>query len=959
MKPKSPLLILFFAFCILHFAFPGPSASAQSTTNSPRQRLLLDFGWKFHLGDDWGTAERLDKAGQSTGPANPHFSDLAWRSLNLPHDWAVELPFDQNADSDHGFKPVGPGYTNNSVGWYRRSFALPAEDKDKRLWLEFDGAFRDCRVFLNGFLIGHHESGYCSFRYDITDVANCGGNNVLAVRVDASEFEGWFYEGAGIYRHVWLVKTGPLAIAPDGSFVYAQLPNNLPRGPATIQFETQIRNMLTNAADATVQCRVLDPNGAEVAKAEQTANFDALSLRAILQSAQAPSPILWSPEKPRLYKLITTVTSGGAVVDRTETEFGIRTIAFDPAKGFLLNGETYVIKGACNHQDHAGVGAALPDALQYFRIARLKAMGDNALRTSHNQPTAELLEACDHLGMLVMDENRLLGSDSRNLGRLERMVRRDRNHPSVFLWSLANEEPVQTNAASARIANTMQELIHHLDPTRLCTFAANKGDVFTGINSVIEVRGWNYHLDGADQYHQDHPSQPSIGTEQASTLATRGIYANATNLGYMSAYDDNAPRWGKTAEDWWTFFAARPWLSGGFVWTGFDYRGEPTPYHWPCINSHFGVMDTCGFPKDDFYYYQAWWGDHPVVHLLPHWNWPGREGQEIDVRCFSNCEEVELLLNGQILGRKTMPKNSHLQWKVKYAPGTLLARGYKGGQQVAHSQVETAGPPAVINLAPDRAAIRAGGEDLAVVAINILDDQGRPVPLADNPVHFELTGPGAILGVGNGDPSSHEPDCYFAVPSSHSIPLNDWRFKRIVDNSAARPETAENFDAAQWDKADVAAAAGPVDTNQPAVFRTRFDASAAMLDSANILLNFGQIAGEGWVYVNGRPAGDSHDATVPSSFAIRPFLHEGPNSIAVVVQTRTGAGGLNQGASLTVMEKPAPPQWQRRVFNGLAQVIVQSAKDPGKIQLTARADGLPPATLEITVQPSPPRPAVP
>jgi len=328
---------------IIALCLASPSSRAATPNDSPRQRLLMDFGWKFHLGDDWGTGERLDKAGQSTGPASPKFDDRTWRALNLPHDWAVELPFDPKADVSHGFKPVGPGYPSNSVGWYRRSFPLPAEDKDKRLWLEFGGAFRDCRVFLNGYLIGHFESGYSSFRYDITDVANYGGTNLLAVRVDASEMEGWFYEGAGIYRHVWLVKTSPLAVAEDGTFVYTQFPNNLPQGAATVQIETQIRNSQNKSVDATVQCRVLDSDGNEAASATQTASFESLSLKTIMQSAQIASPVLWSPEIPRLYKLVTTVTSEGVTVDRTETEFGIRTVAFDADKGFLLNGRPYEI----------------------------------------------------------------------------------------------------------------------------------------------------------------------------------------------------------------------------------------------------------------------------------------------------------------------------------------------------------------------------------------------------------------------------------------------------------------------------------------------------------------------------------------------------------------------------------------------------------------------------------------
>ncbi|HXR06242.1 MAG TPA: glycoside hydrolase family 2 TIM barrel-domain containing protein, partial [Candidatus Acidoferrum sp.] len=579
----------------MHFAFSIPSASAQTANDSPRRRLLLDFGWKFHLGDDWGTAERLDKAGRSAGPAAARFNDSSWRSLNLPHDWAVELPFDQNASLNHGFKPVGPGFASNNVGWYRRSFLLPAQDLGKRLYLEVDGAFRDTRIFVNGYLIGHHESGYDSFRYDITDVANCGGTNLLAIRVDASEFEGWFYEGAGLYRHVWLVETGPLAIAPEGTFVYSQFSNNVPRGPAAIQIETQIRNYQTKSADATLQCRILDPDGKEVARTEQPAAFEPFSLKTVMQTTQVPAPALWSPEKPRLCKLVTTVTSGGAVVDRTETEFGIRTIAFDPKQGFLLNGAPYVIKGTCNHQDHAGVGAALPDALQYFRVAVLKEMGCNAIRTSHNPPTPEWLEACDRLGLLVMDENRLLGSDSRNLGRLERLVRRDRNHPSVFIWSLANEESVQRSPTAARIATTMDHLARQLDPTRLCTAAMNSWSSNTpdGISAGIDVQGFNYfHSGNMDSFHSANPAMPAIGTEEASAYYTRGIYEATPH--YRTAYDTNQPGYGATAEQWWQYYSARPWASGAFVWTGFDYRGEPSPFRWPNINSEFGILDTCG-----------------------------------------------------------------------------------------------------------------------------------------------------------------------------------------------------------------------------------------------------------------------------------------------------------------------------------------------------------------------------
>ncbi|HEX3716885.1 MAG TPA: beta-galactosidase GalA [Verrucomicrobiae bacterium] len=935
------------------------AAPVVSAANAPaRERLLLDFGWRFHLGDDWGLAERLDKAGVNTGPAATHFGDAGWRRVNLPHDWVPELPFDSKADTSHGFKPVGPGYHDNSVGWYRRTFKLPESDKGRRLIVEFDGVYRDCRVFFNGYLIGHHESGYSGFRYDITDLANCGGDNTLVVRVDASQFEGWFYEGAGIYRHVWLVKTSPLHIPPDGTFVRSEFPNNLPEGKATIRIQTLLQNAQTNSANADVECEILDAQGRSVAHSHASATLEPWSVREVFQSSKVASPALWSPETPRLYKLVTTVRVGGDVLDRTETEFGIRTTAFDPDKGFLLNGKPYEIKGTCNHQDHAGVGSALPDRLQYFRVARLKEMGDNAIRTSHNAPTPELLEACDRLGMLVMDENRLLGSDSQNLNYLENQVRRDRNHPSVFIWSLFNEEDRQTTPAAARVADTMQRLVHHLDPTRLCTAAGNVGNVFEGVNSVLDVRGWNYYPTAVDAYHKEHPTQPEIGTEQASTVGTRGIYANDRKRGYVSAYDDNAPPWANTAEFWWTIYAARPWLSGGFVWTGFDYRGEPTPYGWPCINSHFGILDTCGFAKDNFYYYQSWWSDRTVLHILPHWNWPGREGEDIDVRCLSNCEEVELFLNGESLGRKKMPLNSSLGWKVKYTPGTLMAKGYKNGQVIAEDKVETTGAPARIKLLPDRASINADGEDISIIKVAVTDDKGRIVPTSENLVDFELSGPGKIIGVGNGDPSCHEPDQYIAKQPTHYVALKEWRMKIVNGGTRHRPETAEELDDSQWDTANVSSEGGPLTPGQNAVFRAQFGADDAMMAAKSVAVSFGMIDDDGWVYVNGHLAGESHDWTAHPSFDLRKFLHEGTNTIAVVVHNNEGQGGLNQGISLEVEEKPIEPHWKRSVFNGLAEVIVQSEQETGTLVLTAHGDGLNGATLNITANAATPRPAV-
>ena len=788
---------------------------------SPREKASLDFGWRFHPGDapeagakfDYPEVTdlaktRVDEVGKEGSLADvteaaaknigsdvpfvrPDFDDHGWRQLDLPHDWAVELPFDPKADAMHGFKPVGPGYPQNSIGWYRREFDLPASDKGRTLWLEFDGVYRNSLVWLNGHCLGRHLSGYSSFRYDISKFANVGGKNTLVVRVDASRFEGWFYEGAGIYRHVWLEKTGPIAIAPDGLFVWSQFQNNEPKGLAEVHIQTRLRGASTGA---TVRSELIDPAGRSLGQSYRTMtgsaskpveskfylcppNIDLDLMTPPGDKVIFQEPVLWSPESPKLYKLVTTVEIDSNVVDRVETEFGIRTIAFDPGKGFLLNGKPYFLKGTCEHQDHAGVGIAMPDALQYFRVKRLKEMGSNALRTSHNPPTPELLEACDRLGMLVMDEARRMDTNAVVLDDLRSLVLRDRNHPCVFLWSLGNEEvPLQGNKASGtnadlahavaeQVATVMQNVVHETDPTRLCTVAMN-GGIGSGFSKVIDVQGWNYTWAGdPDKYHASHPDKPQIGTETASTRSTRGIYQTDTNRGYLSAYDVNTTHYlainGKknnlTAEGWWQYYAARPFMSGVFNWTGFDYRGEPVPYKWPCIASHFGCIDLCGFPKDTFYYYQAWWSDRTVLHLLPHWNWTGATN-DIDVWCYSNCKDVELFLNGVSLGKKPMPRNGHLQWTVKYAPGTLSAKGYDGDKVVAETKVETTGAPASVRLVADRSTIASDGQDVSVITVTATDAQGRPVPVADNLIHFELKGAGKIIGVGNGDPSSHESD---------------------------------------------------------------------------------------------------------------------------------------------------------------------------------------------------------
>jgi beta-galactosidase len=466
-------------------------------------------------------------------------------------------------------------------------------------------------------------------------------------------------------------------------------------------------------------------------------------------------------EEPNLYRAATAVVdaNSGRATDLYPTTFGIRTAKFDADQGFLLNGKPVKIKGTCNHQDFAGVGAALPDRINTFKIERLKEMGSNGYRTSHNPPTPALLDACDRLGMLVMDETRMMSSSPNGLEELRTLVCRDRNHPSVILWSIGNEESlIQGNDTGARIAASMKRLVRELDPTRPITEAMN-GDWGKGLSAVVDVQGFNYGKAAQmDAFHREFPKQPTVGTETASTVCTRGIYANDKTAGYVSAYDLNYPPWATTAENWWSIYAERAYVAGGFAWTGFDYRGEPTPYSWPCINSHFGIVDTCGFPKDNFYYYLSQWGDKPVLHLFPHWNWPGREGQVIAIWCYANLPQVELFLNGKSLGRRDVPPHRHVEWKAPYAPGTLEARAYHGNTVALTRRRETTGPAAKLVLRPDRPQLSADGEDVGLIAVEVQDGRGRLVPVADNAVTFKISGNGRLIGVGNGDPSSHESD---------------------------------------------------------------------------------------------------------------------------------------------------------------------------------------------------------
>jgi beta-galactosidase len=732
---------------------------------APREKLLADFGWKFKLGNADDPTKDLN-FGKDQGDfaktgefdfAKAGFDDSSWRPLNLPHDWAVELPFVWDEDlKSHGYKPLGRRYPASSVGWYRRSFDIPAGDAGRRISLQFDGAFRSALVFLNGCFIGRNDNGYAPFTFDISDFVHYGGKNYLVVRMDASFGDGWFYEGAGLYRHVWLIKQDSLHLAQWESYVRAKVDN----GAATLELETVVANSGKSPESGRVKWQIVDADGQTVASADSPAQSVGVDGNATFTAtAHIPHAALWSPDKPHLYSAVVTLETEGTARDAERVAFGVRTARFDADHGFFLNDKPLKIQGTCNHQDHAGVGAALPDRLQYFRIGVLQQMGCNGVRTSHNMPTPEWVEACDRMGMLMMCETRQMSANPEGMAQLEAMVKRYRNSPSIILWSIGNEEwQLQGPMAEqgARIGADMVRRCHELDPTRVVSAAVN-GDNLHGVSEALDIIGFNYRLDGPDKYHAKFPNRPLYGSETSSAISTRGIYSTDKLRNWVNSYDGVVP-WGETPEAWWTFYGTREWEAGGFAWTGFDYRGEPTPYGWPSINSQFGIVDMCGFPKDYFYYYKAWWGKEPSLHLFPHWNWEGREGDEIPVWVYSNLDEVELLVNGVSAGVKKVPHLGHVEWKVKYEPGTIEARGMKDGKVVLTEKRETTGAAASIRLTADRSTIQADGEDLAMIRVEALDSNGRLMPTADSLIEFRVTGPGAIIGVGNGDPNCQESD---------------------------------------------------------------------------------------------------------------------------------------------------------------------------------------------------------
>lgn len=720
-------------------------------------KMSLDRGWLFHPGDiafpevkghGWSYANA--KAGNAQGAAAVDYDDTDWSVVDLPHDWAILAPPVPDAN-------VSQGYRKRGFGWYRRALRLDPADNGKYIELQFGAIATNATIWFNGNVVAHNWSGYNSIYIDVTALARFGDDlNSIAIRVDADKMEGWWYEGAGLYRGAWLAIRPAAHIATDG--IHAN-PRRDAAGGWTVPIVATLDNSGKAPSVVTVEAMLADGDGRAIASGRVDARIDALQTGEARIELQVAKPALWSVDDPVLYTLTTRLIADGKPIDERRMRLGFRTTRWDPDRGLFLNGAPLKIKGVCLHQDHAGVGVAVPPALWEFRLARLKALGCNAIRFAHNAIATDVLDLCDAMGFLVMSENRNFNVSPDYMAQLEWLVRRDRNRPSVFLWSVFNEEPMQGTEAGYEMVRRMVAAVKALDTSRPVTAAMNSG-VFApkNVSQAVDVVGFNYQLDQYDRFHAAHPDKPLTSSEDTSAFMTRGAFVTDEAKHIKSSYDDEASSWGSTHRKAWAEISTRPFVAGTFVWTGFDYHGEPTPYEWPSNLSYFGIMDLCGFPKTAFYLHRAQWEDKtPLLDLVPHWNWAGREGEPITVMALTNVDRVALELNGRPIGESAVDRLVMPRWQVPYVPGRLVAIGYRGGREVIRTAVETTGAPVTLRVTPDRSAMVGDGDDVQPFTIDAVDARGRHVPTANLAVDFDVTG-GTIIGLGNGDPTSIEPE---------------------------------------------------------------------------------------------------------------------------------------------------------------------------------------------------------
>jgi len=741
--------------------------SCLNTSVSERINMNFNKEWKFCLGD-------LVNASDS------EFDDSEWRNLNLPHDWSIEGEF----KSDNPASPGG-GALPGGIAWYRKVFTISGKDKEKLVFIDFDGIYQNSEVWINGNYLGKRPYGYISFRYELTPYLNYGDDkNVLAVKVDNSKQpNSRWYSGSGIYRNVWLVMTNKVFIDHWGTFVTTP---RIDENSATVSITAKVQNSLQQPQAVQVKTEIINSEGISVASFSSDEEIQNNASKEILHEINIDNPILWAVENPYLYKAVTTIEHSGKITDKYETVFGIRFFSFDRQTGFSLNGKPMKLYGVCNHHDLGCLGAAVNKRALERQLEIMKEMGCNSIRTSHNPPAPELLDLCDKMGFLVMDEAFDMWKKQKNtfdyhlywdewhVRDLEDFILRDRNHPSVLIWSIGNEIGEQWDTSGIRIAIELASVVRNMDPSRPITSGCNFPDPANNIikSGALDLVGYNYQQDHFSEFPDKFPGLKFIASETTSALATRGYYdmpsdsiriwptrwdipAPANPDQTCSAYDNCHVPWGSTHEDAWKMIKKYDFLSGMYIWTGFDYLGEPTPYWWPARSSYFGIVDLAGFPKDAFYLYKSEWTEEPVLHIFPHWNW--NEGDTIDVWTYTSCDKAELFLNGRSLGTRQKEEDIfHLVWRVPWEPGELKAVGKSPGKDVLEQTIKTAGEPSKIVLTADREVINADGSDLSFITVKITDANGIVVPRADNHVQFSISGSGTIAGVDNGLQTSHE-----------------------------------------------------------------------------------------------------------------------------------------------------------------------------------------------------------
>lgn len=732
------------------------------------QKYLLDKDWKFSQKSytlpkvkNHSDTYLAVKSGMTKGPGAAYFDDSNWDTVQLPHDWLTSVDFDPDGNLSAGYKERG-------TAWYRRYFKLDKSYKNKRIFIDFEGISGKSEIYVNGFLLKRHFSSYIGTTIEITEIALFGENiNSVSVFVDGNTPEGWWYEGAGIYRNVHLRVTEKLSFRKDGIHC---LPQKLKDNNWSLTINSLIGNRFSDSKNIILGHQ-LHSNQEVIAQTEQemTANqFASNSCTCVIENL---NPDLWTLDIPNIYTVKSFIKIDGKIIDSEITTIGFRTIFFDSKKGFFLNGEPVKIKGTCNHQDHAGVGVALPNELMRWRISKLKEMGSNAYRSAHNPPPKELLDECDKQGMLVIDELRKFGTDCQSMEELEYTIRRDRNHPSIILWSIFNEEPIQGTETGERIAQTMKSKIKSMDSSRPVTAGMNGGHLekHSAVNA-LDVAGINYFIDTYDEFRNLNPDKPVIGSETASTLSIRNEYKNDKSRCILSAFDENIPDWGATAENAWMPILERDYFAGTFVWTGFDYRGEPTPFSWPAVSSYFGIFDLAGFPKDNYFLYQCYWKEDPVIHIIisPYDN---------NIVIYSNCETIRVSFDNSAFGEFTMPENKKLFVKSNTPFKTIKAEGFINKNIVLSSSKQRHTSPKFIKIEPHKNTVVADGRDIIIVNCTITDFNSNHVINYNEDALFEISGAARIIGVGNGNPLSHHLD------KSNTLPFFNGKCQCIIQST--------------------------------------------------------------------------------------------------------------------------------------------------------------------------------